>query len=239
MEISIPAKFYCFLATTFLRADIQNCQKTHFLATSCLRKSGITSALIELQSLFYANFKDNKMPFPMTYYTNIFSTVMFSRSSHLTFDLVFLKMRYFNFFFPNILRACNYYLKHLQISSWGCNGIGFYEVFYCKESLHCIDEATSSCKRFCNSDEVSRVIPGKKDYISIKISGAKIHERIRLLCILKEFYSHFKNSYPGVKVGFQNLHPCAPETVLRQVQVVHTVCVMYNSKNVDLMLEAC
>jgi hypothetical protein len=29
--------------------------------------------------------------------TDIFGTVMFSRSSHLTFDLVFLKMRYFNF----------------------------------------------------------------------------------------------------------------------------------------------
>jgi hypothetical protein len=28
-------------------------------------------------------------------------------------------------------------------------------------------------KSFCNSDEVSRVMPGKEDYISIKISGFK------------------------------------------------------------------
>jgi hypothetical protein len=89
MEINITAKFYCFMAT---RADIQSCQKTRFLATSCLRKSGITSALIEIQSSFYAHFKANKMPFPVSYYTSILSTVMFSRSSNLTFDLVFLKM---------------------------------------------------------------------------------------------------------------------------------------------------
>jgi hypothetical protein len=51
MEISIPAKFYCFMATKFFRSDIQSCKKKLvFLATSCLRKSGITSASIEKQS---------------------------------------------------------------------------------------------------------------------------------------------------------------------------------------------
>jgi hypothetical protein len=33
MEISIPAKFYCFMATRFLRADILSCQETNFLDT--------------------------------------------------------------------------------------------------------------------------------------------------------------------------------------------------------------
>jgi hypothetical protein len=65
MEISIPAKFYRFMATTFLRPDIQSFKKTCFLATSCQRKSGITSALNEIQSSFYAHFKANKMPFPI------------------------------------------------------------------------------------------------------------------------------------------------------------------------------
>jgi hypothetical protein len=40
----------------------------------------------------------------MTYYNNIYSRVIFSRSSNLTFDLLFLKMQYFNFLF-NILCA--------------------------------------------------------------------------------------------------------------------------------------
>jgi hypothetical protein len=115
MEVSIPAKFYCFMATRFLRADIQSCPKIHSLGTSCLRKSGITSALIQIQSSFYAHFKANEMPFPMTYCTNIFSTIMFSGSSNLTFDLVFLRMWYFNMFF--LYRVHVTYLKHLQISS--------------------------------------------------------------------------------------------------------------------------
>jgi hypothetical protein len=34
----------------------------------------------------------------MTYYTNIFSTVMYPKSSNLTYDLVFLKMWYFKIF---------------------------------------------------------------------------------------------------------------------------------------------
>jgi hypothetical protein len=70
----------------------------------------------------------------MTHYTNIFSTVMFSRSSYLIFDLVFLKMRYFHFLKKNLFYAGNYYLKHLQISHWDCSGIGFCEAFYCEET---------------------------------------------------------------------------------------------------------
>jgi hypothetical protein len=43
-----------------------------------------------------------------------------------------------------------------------------------------------------------------------KVSGVEIHEQKQLLCNLKELYSHFKNSHPGVKVGFSkfaSLHP--------------------------------
>jgi hypothetical protein len=58
----------------------------------------------------------------------------------------------------HILFACNYYLKHLQISSWDCNGLGFCEAFYVK-SLHCIDEATSSNMFLVNSSSTRAVIP--------------------------------------------------------------------------------
>jgi hypothetical protein len=37
------------------------------------------------------------MPFPVTYYTNIVSTVLYPSTSNLAFDRVFLKIRYFNF----------------------------------------------------------------------------------------------------------------------------------------------
>jgi hypothetical protein len=67
-------------------------------------------------------------------------------------------------------------------------------------------------------------MPGKKDYISIKLSDVKIYEQKRLLlCHLKELYSHFKNSHPRVKVGFSKV--CVPETVLWQVKwYTHYMC---------------
>jgi hypothetical protein len=42
----------------------------------------------------------------------------------------------------------------------------------------------------------------EKYYIQIKISGVKIYEEKQLLLCSVELYSHFKNSHPGVKVGF-------------------------------------
>jgi hypothetical protein len=129
------------LATGFLRADIQSCKKIHFLGTGSRRKSGITSAVIEIQSSFYAHFKAKKLPLSVTYYTNIFSKAVNSRSSNLTFDLVFLKMRYFNFFSLNILRACNYYcICKYKVGT--ALGLGFVKQFTVKCHFICIDEAT-------------------------------------------------------------------------------------------------
>jgi hypothetical protein len=100
---------------------------------SWLRKTGITFA-VSLLWVHSVCFKANKIPFLMTYYTNIISTVMLSRSSNLTFGPVFLKMWNFNFF--KILCACNYYLKHMEKVGWGWNLIGFYQGLYCEQSLH-------------------------------------------------------------------------------------------------------
>jgi hypothetical protein len=48
-------------------------------------------------------------------------------------------------------------------------------------------------------------MPGKKDYILIKVRGIKMHEqKLWILSNLKELYSHFKNFHPGVKERFLN-----------------------------------
>jgi hypothetical protein len=44
-------------------------------------------------------------------------------------------------------------------------------------------------------------MPGKKDCISVKVTGGKIWKQKQFSCNLKELYSHFKNSCPGVEVG--------------------------------------
>jgi hypothetical protein len=96
-------------------------------------------------------------------------------------------------------------------------------------------------KGFYNNDEVSRVMPGKKDCVSIKVSGGEIHEQKRLLlCNLKELYSNFKNSHPGVKEGFlkfASLHP--RNCIMTGASGTNSVCVCAVHQNVKLMLEAC
>jgi hypothetical protein len=84
---------------------------------------------------------------------------------------------------------------------------------------------------------VSRVIPGKKDYISIKVIDVKIHEqKWLLLCNLKELSSHFKNSHSGVKVGFLKLASLHPRNcIMAGASGTHSVCVcMYNSPKCEV-----
>jgi hypothetical protein len=60
--------------------------------------------------------------------------------------------------------------------------------FTAKGHFTFIDKSNPSVKSFYNSDEVGRVMPGKEDYISIKLSGVKIREqKLLLLCNFKEF----------------------------------------------------
>ena len=50
-------------------------------------------------------------------------------------------------------------------------------------------ETTDLIIRFYESDEISRVLPGKKDYVSVKKEGKRVHVQKRLvLCDLKEAY---------------------------------------------------
>jgi hypothetical protein len=113
--------------------------------------------------------------------------------------------------------------------------------FTVKSHFTCIVEATSGVKSFYNCDEVSRVMPGKNDYISVKLSGVKIHEqKLLLLCSLKELYSHFKNPHPGVKVGFlkfASLH--SRKCVMAVASGTRSVCVCTIHQNVKLMLKVC
>jgi hypothetical protein len=96
-------------------------------------------------------------------------------------------------------------------------------------------------KSFYNSDEVSRVMRGRKDYISIKVSGVRIHEQEQLLlCNLKALYSHFKNLHPGVKVDFSKFASFHPRNcIMAGASRTHSVCVCTIQQNVKLMLEAC
>ena len=101
-------------------------------------------------------------------------------------------------------------------------------------------ETTDLIIRFYESDEISCVLPGKKDYVSVKKEGKRVHVQKRLvLCDLKEAYIEFKNQFPAHKVGFSKFAELRPKhCVLAGASGTHTVCVCTIHQNVKLMLLA-
>lgn len=63
-------------------------------------------------------------------------------------------------------------------------------------------EVQNDVTNFYNDDEFSRLMAGKKDFVSM---GEKLHIQKRILqCDLKELFSTFTKFYPDIKMGFSN-----------------------------------
>ena len=93
---------------------------------------------------------------------------------------------------------------------------------------------------FYQSDEIGRVMPGKKDCISTKNEdGSKVCIQKRLLLAnLKEIYELFKEKNPDVKIGFSKFAELRPKNcILVGPKGTHTVCVCLIHQNVKLMIE--
>ena len=89
------------------------------------------------------------------------------------------------------------------------------------------------------SDEYSRMCPGKKDFVTVRFSGNRTQMQKRLLLInLKELYIDFVKA-TGDKIGFSkfcSLRPkwCVPVTSAG----MHSVCVCELHQNAKLLLTA-
>lgn len=85
-------------------------------------------------------------------------------------------------------------------------------------------EIVEEVKKFYCSDSISRIMPGKKDFVSAREDGEKKQVQKRMiLCNLKDAYSAFKNAFPKMKIGFSkfaSLRPrnCVLAGVHRQTQ---------------------
>ena len=90
---------------------------------------------------------------------------------------------------------------------------------------------------FYKSDENSRQMAGKKDYVSIK---KNVHEQKRLvLCNLHELYVAFKEQNPDVKVGFSKFCALrAKSCVIAGKSGTHSVCVCTIHQNAVLLVDA-
>lgn len=107
------------------------------------------------------------------------------------------------------------------------------------KSLSC--ETASLAKCFYLNDEFSRMMPGKKDFVSIKENGVRRHEQKRLvLCNLKELYTSFRAQHPENRIGFSTFASLRPENcILAGASGTHTVCVCTIHQNPILMIDAC
>ena len=99
------------------------------------------------------------------------------------------------------------------------------------------DETVRLVTEFYESDQICRTMPGKKDFVSVRQEGKRVHVQKKLvLCNLKEAYHAFKDANPGLKIGFSKfaeLRP--PQCVLAGASGTHSVCVCTIHQNVKLM----
>lgn len=105
-----------------------------------------------------------------------------------------------------------------------------------------LDPATVALvKDFYQNDEVSRQMPGKKDFVSVKKYGKRVHvQKYLILSTLREAYVLFKERYPDQKIGFTKFCELRPKhCVLPGSSGTHTVCVCTIHQNAKLMMAQC
>ena len=100
-------------------------------------------------------------------------------------------------------------------------------------------ESVDMVKTFYEYDDTSRVMPGKKDFVSVRQGEKRVHIQKRLvLSNLKEAYCDFKDKFPDVKVGFSKFAELRPRhCVLAGGSGTHSVCVCTIHQNIKLMIQ--
>ena len=100
------------------------------------------------------------------------------------------------------------------------------------------DETVRLVKDLYCSDDISRIMPGAKDFVSVREGDKRIHKQRRLLLLnLNELHSQFKARYPAVKIGLSKFCELRPkECVTVGARGTHSVCVCTIHQNVKLML---
>jgi len=93
--------------------------------------------------------------------------------------------------------------------------------------------------KFYECDDNSRICPGKKDFVSVKVDGQRQQVQKRLLLVnLRELYVSFTTSN-GNKRGFSKFCELRPKScVTVSASGMHSVCVCEIHQNVKLLLAA-
>ena len=102
-------------------------------------------------------------------------------------------------------------------------------------------EVEKKVKEFYENDEYSRLLPGAKDYKSVKGPDGK-RERLTkrlLLMNLNELHENYKKLNPGDKIGLSKFCSLRPKHCITVgCRGTHSVCVCSIHQNVKLMVGA-
>ena len=75
------------------------------------------------------------------------------------------------------------------------------------------EEQPKSVENLYNREDISRICPGKKDFISVKTPGGRELKQKRLLLLnVKEVYELFKKEEPDLKIGTFKVCLTAPSS---------------------------
>ena len=99
-------------------------------------------------------------------------------------------------------------------------------------------EITECVQSFYYREDISRLMPGKKDCIRVIKKNEKVTVQKRLvLCSLKESFIKFRDSFPEMKIGFSKFASLRPkECKLAGASGTHSVCVCTIHNNLKLMM---
>lgn len=104
-----------------------------------------------------------------------------------------------------------------------------------------LEETVNSVTNFYERDDISRIMPGLKDFLSIKQeNGERKHVQKRLLLAdLHEIFYLYKKEHEHVKIGFTKFTQLRPPyCVLAGSSGTHNVCVCVYHENIKLLLDA-
>lgn len=103
------------------------------------------------------------------------------------------------------------------------------------------EETAKKVQEFYRCDDISRVCPGKRDYVRYNENMEKITIQRRLVLMnLNEAYQLFKEEFPNEKIGFSKFASIRPPecTLALETYGTHTTCVCLYHQNVKLITDS-
>ena len=75
------------------------------------------------------------------------------------------------------------------------------------------DDVKEKVQEIYESEEFTRLCPGKKDFVSVHMNGVKLHKQQKRLILvrMKELYLELKKLNPECKIGFSKFCELRPK----------------------------